>query len=52
VRFADFTNSTWGRVAIALAIFLAGYYFPLFGLFGGAKAPDATASATASGPAR
>ena len=45
---AEIVQSTWGKAAIALAIFLAGYYFPLFGLIGGAKAPDATASATAS----
>ena len=46
---AEIVQSTWGKAAIALAIFLARYYFPLFGLIGGAKAPDATASASASG---
>jgi hypothetical protein len=32
MRFAEMIQSAWGKAAIARAIFLAGYYFPLFGL--------------------
>jgi hypothetical protein len=48
MKLADFSQSIWGKVAIGLALFLAGYYFPLFGLLGTPKAPATQAAASAA----
>jgi hypothetical protein len=47
MTLTEFGRSTWGKVAVALALFLAGYYFPLFGWRGSSSAPAAQAAASA-----
>jgi hypothetical protein len=52
MKLAEISQSTWGKVAIGLALFLAGYYFPMFGLLGSAKAPAAPTMSPAGSQAQ
>lgn len=52
MKLAEISQSPWGRAGIALAIFGAGYYFPLFRPASSLKPAAAQGSAPAAAISR